>query len=58
MKITKREDGKFEIVLDREQLQELFEQVDKDTEYFDPSENHFSHTMLDFDTEAYAALRN
>lgn len=58
MKITKREDGKFEIVLDREQLQELFEQVDKDTEYFDPSENHFSRTMLDFGTEAYAALRN
>lgn len=58
MKITKREDGKFEIVLDREQLQELFEQVDKDMEYFDPSENHFSHTMLDFGTEAYAALRN
>lgn len=58
MEITKRPDGTFEITLSKEQLEDLFEQVDKDMAYFDPNGSRFASTMVEFDIEAYEALSN
>lgn len=56
MKITKREDGNFEIIVDKDQLQDLYDVVDKEMETIEPNGSHYAQTIVEFDIDAFEAL--